>query len=156
MRGLSRWTRARSLTSLSCFSRRTPTELVKAVFSIARRLAPCIVFIDELDALFQSRTGGGSSGGDSARRQMLTGVSLCQLLLGIWLTPNFFAEFMQEMDGLNSASQNRKKGLVVIGATNRPQDLDEAGKLTFPGGDAWDFSLTSFVSSASSSSTTAY
>jgi SpoVK/Ycf46/Vps4 family AAA+-type ATPase len=35
-------------------------------------------------------------------------------------------EFMQEMDGLNSAASNREKGLIMIGATNRPQDLDEA------------------------------
>ncbi|KAL7412815.1 P-loop containing nucleoside triphosphate hydrolase protein, partial [Mrakia frigida] len=82
-------------------------KLVKAVFKIARRLAPCIIFVDEIDALFQARTGGGGTGGDSARRQMLT-------------------EFMQEMDGLNSSAENREKGLILIGATNRPQDLDEA------------------------------
>ena len=78
----------------------SPPELVKAVFKIARRLAPCIIFVDEIDALFQARSGGGGSGGDSARRQMLT-------------------EFMQEMDGLNSAASNREKGLIMIGATNR-------------------------------------
>lgn len=75
-------------------------KLVKAVFSVARKLSPCIVFIDELDALFEARSGGSKGGGDSARRQMLT-------------------EFMQEMDGLSSAAKNKDRGLIVIGATNR-------------------------------------
>ncbi|CED82546.1 aaa-domain-containing protein [Phaffia rhodozyma] len=81
-------------------------KLVKAVFTVARKLSPCIVFIDELDALFQTRTGSAGTG-DNSRRQVLT-------------------EFMQEMDGLSSASLNKDTRLVVIGATNRPQDLDEA------------------------------
>lgn len=99
-------------------------KLVKAVFSIARKLAPCIIFVDELDALFQARTGGGSSG-DSVRRQMLTGQPFLLLLsvvviFGVLTTISRpLKEFMQEMDGLQSASQNREKGLVLIGATNR-------------------------------------
>ncbi|KAJ9098614.1 hypothetical protein QFC21_004261 [Naganishia friedmannii] len=81
-------------------------KLVKAVFSLARRLSPCIVFLDEVDSLFGARSSQ-SSGGAQAHRQILT-------------------EFMQEMDGLSSASKNKEHRIVVIGATNRPYDLDEA------------------------------
>ncbi|KZV71876.1 AAA-domain-containing protein [Peniophora sp. CONT] len=80
-------------------------KLVRAVFALARRLAPCIVFLDELDALFGARSGHRDSGGAAAHRGVLT-------------------EFMQEMDGLRSAAAGQ--GVVVIGATNRPFDLDDA------------------------------
>ena len=81
---------------------------VKGVFSLARRLAPCVVFIDEVDSLFGARSGrGGGNLGNRSHDQLLT-------------------EFMQEMDGLSSADANMKKGIVVIGATNRPFDLDDA------------------------------
>lgn len=81
-------------------------KLVKAVFTLARKIAPCVIFIDEVDAIFGSRSSGESNGAQY-HRSMLT-------------------EFMTEMDGLNSASVNKKKGIVVIGATNRPFDLDDA------------------------------
>ncbi|VDB82805.1 unnamed protein product [Peniophora sp. CBMAI 1063] len=80
-------------------------KLVRAVFALARRLSPCIVFLDELDALFGARSGHRDSGGAAAHRGVLT-------------------EFMQEMDGLRSAAAGQ--GVVVIGATNRPFDLDDA------------------------------
>ena len=83
-------------------------KLVKGIFSLARRLAPCVVFIDEVDSLFGARAGkSGASAGNRHHDQLLT-------------------EFMQEMDGLSSAEANTKKGIVVIGATNRPFDLDDA------------------------------
>ncbi|KAI0026903.1 P-loop containing nucleoside triphosphate hydrolase protein, partial [Vararia minispora EC-137] len=75
-------------------------KTVQAIFSLARRLTPCIVFIDELDALFAQRSGDRDREG---HRSMLT-------------------EFMQEMDGLLSKNEN----VIVIGATNRPFDLDDA------------------------------
>jgi ATP-dependent 26S proteasome regulatory subunit len=53
-------------------------KLVKSVFTLARRLAPCVVFIDEIDALFGARASGRESGGALAHRGVLT-------------------EFMQEM-----------------------------------------------------------
>ncbi|WWD16805.1 hypothetical protein CI109_101237 [Kwoniella shandongensis] len=81
-------------------------KLVKAVFSLARRLSPCVVFLDEVDALFGARISRGSAGSMSHN-----------LLL---------TEFMQEMDGLSSAIANKDKRLVVVGATNRPYDLDDA------------------------------
>ncbi|WVW79693.1 hypothetical protein I302_101663 [Kwoniella bestiolae CBS 10118] len=81
-------------------------KLVKAVFNLARRLSPCVVFLDEVDALFGARISRGSAGSMSHN-----------LLL---------TEFMQEMDGLSSAIANKDKRVVVIGATNRPFDLDDA------------------------------
>lgn len=76
------------------------------MFSLARRLSPCVVFLDEVDALFGARISRGSSGSMS-HNLILT-------------------EFMQEMDGLSSAIANKDKRVVVIGATNRPFDLDDA------------------------------
>lgn len=81
-------------------------KLVKAVFSLARRLSPCVVFLDEIDALFGARSSARDSGGAMAHRGVIT-------------------EFMQEMDGLKSQSGVEER-VVVIGATNRPFDLDDA------------------------------
>ncbi|KAG9073439.1 hypothetical protein FS749_015191, partial [Ceratobasidium sp. UAMH 11750] len=78
-----------------------PERLVRAVFKLARRLKPCVIFIDELDALFGTRTSAGEKSSSRWHTSMIT-------------------EFMQEMDGL-LASQ-----VIVLGATNRPFDLDDA------------------------------
>lgn len=80
-------------------------KLVRAVFSLARRLSPCVVFLDEIDALFGARTSSHNSGGVIAHRGVIT-------------------EFMQEMDGLKSRAGEER--VIVIGATNRPFDLDDA------------------------------
>lgn len=53
----------------------------KALFSLSRRLSPCIIFIDEAESLLGSR--GGFSSGNAAHRQVLTGGSLRQP--HIWL-----------------------------------------------------------------------
>lgn len=74
---------------------------VRGLFKLARRLHPCILFIDELDALLGARGRAGQSSATRAYTSMLT-------------------EFMQEMDGLVASS------VIVIGATNRPFDLDDA------------------------------
>ncbi|KAG8892774.1 hypothetical protein FRB99_002444 [Tulasnella sp. 403] len=80
-------------------------KLVRSVFSLARRLSPCVVFLDEVDALFASRVSSRDSGGAIAHRSVIT-------------------EFMQEMDGLKT---NKSQGsVIVVGATNRPFDLDDA------------------------------
>ncbi|EEB91773.1 hypothetical protein MPER_09816, partial [Moniliophthora perniciosa FA553] len=82
-------------------------KIAKAVFTLANKLAPCVVFIDEVDALFGARTSC-KNGRTDVHRAMLT-------------------EFMQCMDGLNSGSSSKDKGgVVVVGATNRPYDLDQA------------------------------
>lgn len=79
---------------------------VRRLFARARKLAPCIIFIDEIDALGRQR-GRGSDSGSADQDQTLN-----QLLI--------------EMDGFNQTSS-----IVVIASTNRPDVLDQA--LTRPG-----------------------
>ncbi|KAF9264807.1 AAA-domain-containing protein [Marasmius fiardii PR-910] len=79
-------------------------KLVRAVFSLARKLSPCVIFLDEIDALFGARMSARESGSAIAHRGVIT-------------------EFMQEMDGLKSSKEDN---VIVIGATNRPFDLDDA------------------------------
>ncbi len=76
---------------------------VRDLFSQVRQVAPAIVFIDELDAAARKRGAGGSTGGGSDEREQ----TLNQLLV--------------EMDGFGISA-----GIVVIGATNRPDILDPA------------------------------
>ena len=73
---------------------------VRKLFDRARRLAPCIVFIDEIDAIGSRRTGG--SGAETENNQTLN-----QLLV--------------EMDGFSS-----EETIIVLAATNRPEMLDKA------------------------------
>ncbi|KAF9538126.1 hypothetical protein EC957_007222 [Mortierella hygrophila] len=82
---------------------------VSAVFSLARKLSPCVIFLDEVDSVFRARSlggaGGGGSGGHSSQREILN-------------------QFMVEWDGLRSSGQNN--GIVVMASTNRPFELDDA------------------------------
>jgi AFG3 family protein len=80
---------------------------VRDLFKEARASAPCIVFIDEIDAVGRQRGKGGFSGGNDERENTLN-----QLLV--------------EMDGFNPSS-----GVVVLAGTNRVDILDQA--LTRPG-----------------------
>ncbi len=75
---------------------------VRDLFEQARKRAPAIIFIDELDALGRARSAGGPVGGHDEREQTLN-----QLLV--------------EMDGFDPGS-----GLIIIAATNRPEILDPA------------------------------
>jgi cell division protease FtsH len=75
---------------------------VRDLFSQSQSKAPCIVFIDELDALGKARGMGGVVGGHDEREQTLN-----QLLV--------------EMDGFDS-----EKGVIILAATNRPEVLDPA------------------------------
>jgi cell division protease FtsH len=77
---------------------------VRDLFAKAKEKAPCIVFIDELDALGKSRGGQGQLAGGGFNEQEQT---LNQLL--------------NEMDGFDP-----KEGVMVLGATNRPEVLDPA------------------------------
>lgn len=77
-------------------------QKVKAIFSLARKLSPCVIFVDEMDSILSRRRS--SHHGSTAMNSTIT-------------------EFMQEMDGLSS---NTDKHVVVLGATNRPYDLDDA------------------------------
>ncbi|KAJ4355950.1 uncharacterized protein N0V89_003975 [Didymosphaeria variabile] len=71
---------------------------VTAIFSLARKLSPCIVFLDEADAIFSSRDVGRER---TSHRDILN-------------------QFLKEWDGLNDLS------VFVMVATNRPFDLDDA------------------------------
>ncbi len=75
---------------------------VRDLFEQARKVAPCIIFIDELDALGHARGAGPFSGGHDEKDQTLN-----QLLM--------------ELDGFDPQT-----GIVLIGATNRPEVLDPA------------------------------
>ena len=74
-------------------------KYIKAVFSLSEKLAPSVVFIDEVDSLFRGRSSGDRSHTRSATNQ-----------------------FLQEMDGFCTG----KDSPFVVVATNRPMDLDEA------------------------------
>jgi cell division protease FtsH len=75
---------------------------VRDLFEQAMKHAPCIIFIDELDAIGKTRSGAGPLAGNDEREQTLN-----QLLV--------------EMDGFDG-----KKGIVIMAATNRPETLDPA------------------------------
>ncbi|WP_150048944.1 ATP-dependent zinc metalloprotease FtsH [Methylomonas rhizoryzae] len=75
---------------------------VRDLFEQARKTAPCIIFIDELDAIGRSRSGPVSLAGNDEREQTLN-------------------QLLTEMDGFDSTS-----GVVVMAATNRPEILDKA------------------------------
>ena len=79
---------------------------VRDLFSQAKEKAPCIVFIDEIDAIGQKRNSG-SYGGNDEREQTLN-------------------QLLTEMDGFES-----NNGVMILAATNRPESLDPA--LTRPG-----------------------
>ncbi|MDR3646128.1 MAG: AAA family ATPase [Candidatus Babeliales bacterium] len=76
---------------------------VRDLFTQARKNAPCIIFIDEIDAIGAKRSSNGESGGEREYSQTLN-----QLLVG--------------MDGFEKS----KTPIVVIGATNKPEVLDKA------------------------------
>ncbi|KAF9201309.1 hypothetical protein BGZ49_008444 [Haplosporangium sp. Z 27] len=82
---------------------------VSAVFSLARKLSPCVIFLDEVDSIFRARGSGsggsGGGGGNSSQREILN-------------------QFMVEWDGLRSSGNNQ--GIVVMASTNRPFELDDA------------------------------
>ncbi len=75
---------------------------VREMFDEARQKAPCIIFIDEIDAIGRSRSGGPVMGGHDEREQTLN-------------------QLLTEMDGFDSST-----GVVVMAATNRPEILDQA------------------------------
>ena len=80
---------------------------VRDLFRQAKEKAPCIVFIDEIDAIGQKRSSGGGYGGNDEREQTLN-------------------QLLTEMDGFEGNT-----GVIILAATNRPESLDPA--LTRPG-----------------------
>ncbi|KAJ1729527.1 hypothetical protein LPJ61_003477 [Coemansia biformis] len=97
-------------------------KLAEAVFTLARKLAPCVIFIDEVDALFSARSSGEAN---KFRRDIMN-------------------QIMSEWDGVNTSRKTGKPGngpvdksgaatipapppqVMVMAATNRPFDLDDA------------------------------
>ena len=75
---------------------------MRDMFAEAKKRAPCIVFIDEIDSIGQKRTGAGAIGGSHAYEQTLN-------------------TMLVEMDGFEA-----NEGVIVIAATNRPDTLDSA------------------------------
>ena len=75
---------------------------VRDLFKEAAKVAPCIIFIDEIDTIGKSRDGGRFGGGNDEREQTLN-------------------QLLAELDGFDPS-----KGIIVLGATNRPEVLDKA------------------------------
>ncbi|HUR84753.1 MAG TPA: ATP-dependent zinc metalloprotease FtsH [Solirubrobacteraceae bacterium] len=75
---------------------------VRDLFAQAKKAAPSIIFIDELDAIGRARGGGGGFGGHDEREQTLN-------------------QILTEMDGFTGS-----EGVIVLAATNRPEILDAA------------------------------
>jgi cell division protease FtsH len=75
---------------------------VRDLFDQARKAAPCIIFIDELDALGRARGSYGGFGGNDEKEQTLN-------------------QLLAELDGFDTAA-----GIVLLAATNRPEILDPA------------------------------
>ncbi|HEX3613675.1 MAG TPA: ATP-dependent zinc metalloprotease FtsH [Sporichthyaceae bacterium] len=75
---------------------------VRDLFAQAKKVAPAIIFIDELDAIGRARGGGASIGGHDEREQTLN-------------------QILTEMDGFTGS-----EGVIVLAATNRPEILDAA------------------------------
>ena len=81
----------------------TGAARVRDLFEQAKKQAPCIIFIDELDAIGKSRASGGFYGGNDEREQTLN-------------------QLLTEMDGFGGDEGT----VIVLAATNRPESLDPA------------------------------
>ena len=77
---------------------------VRAIFSLAKKLTPCVVFIDEADAILGSRSNAGTR---TSHRELIN-------------------QFLREWDGMTELST------FIMVATNRPYDLDEASLRRLP------------------------
>jgi fidgetin-like protein 1 len=83
-------------------------KMVRTLFAVAGWLAPAVIFIDEIDSLLSARK---SEGEHEASRRLKT-------------------EMLVQMEGCDPASADRR--VLLIGATNRPEELDEAARRRMP------------------------
>jgi spastin len=80
-------------------------RMVRALFELAREMAPSFIFIDEVDSLLSER--GGAAEGEASRKLK--------------------TEFLVQFDGVGAGGGGDGGGaLTVMAATNRPQEIDEA------------------------------
>ncbi len=98
-------------------------KLVRALFAIARRMAPSIIFVDEIDSLLGARGGSGGSEHEASRRSK--------------------TEFLIQWSDLQKAAAGKEKEtsgkggdgdptrVLVLAATNIPWDIDEAARRRF-------------------------
>lgn len=94
---------------------------VRDLFAQARQNAPCIVFIDEIDAVGRSRGKGGFSGSNDERENTLNQLLVEMVSLPLlWSLSTPYAR-MYVQDGFSS-----KAGVVVLAGTNRADILDKA------------------------------
>lgn len=82
------------------------SKLINALFDLAATMSPSVIFLDEIDALTQSRNGSSDS---SSRRVLNT--------------------LLSELDGIDKGDESF---VMVVGATNQPGDLDNAVRRRFP------------------------
>ena len=98
-------------------------KLVSAVFSLARKLQPAIVFIDEIDAVLGTRRSG---------EHEASGMVKAEYVLSLQSHPKITLltalRFMTHWDGLSSShtGTTTPQRILILGATNRIQDIDEA------------------------------
>jgi len=83
-------------------------KLVRTMFAVAGHKEPSVVFIDEVDSLLSQR----NSNENEASRRLKT-------------------EFLVQLEGVGSGDASNKERVLVVGATNRPQELDEAARRRF-------------------------
>lgn len=80
-------------------------KMARALFKLGRKLAPSVIFIDEVETLLRKRGGSGD------------GAQAVQSMQGV---------FLSEWDGLQADGDERSPPVALLGATNRPMDLDKA------------------------------
>ena len=76
-------------------------KAVRTIFNRARAVAPCVIFIDELDGMCGHRGGGGVS-------------------------DRVISQFLSELDGLPAAMSKKTDSIMLVAATNRPENIDGA------------------------------
>ena len=90
------------------------SRMVKTLFTLSKKVSPCLVFMDEIDSIFRSR--GADEGASDVYRDLKT-------------------EFMQLWDGMgvvDGEQSSTDERLLIIGATNRPFDVDPAIQRRMP------------------------